>query len=100
MLSDRTLQKVFGMDPRPVALWGTIIRGFAALITCLVLASLTGAYLNIARNTIEIRKGQDFGVFYESARSAQPEDRTLPSPNLNTPHFSYLLRPLTWVDLP
>ena len=100
MLSDRTLQNVFGMGPRPVALWGTLIRGFAALITCLVLASLTGAYVNIARNTIEIRQGQDFGVFYESARSAQPEDGTLPSPNLNPPHFSYLLRPLTWVDLP
>ena len=73
MVNDRTLQMVFGMDPRSVALWGTPIRAFTLSITCLVVASLTGAYVNTVRNTIEIRQGQDFGVFYESARSAQAE---------------------------
>ncbi len=112
MVNDRPLERVFGMSPRSVALWGTLIRALAGLITCLVLAGLTGAYVNTVRNTIEIRQGQDFGVFYESARSAQSgndsrrqgavaqESGILPSPNLNPPHFNYLLRPFTWVDLP
>lgn len=100
------------MGPRSIALWGTLIRAFAALTTCLVLAGLTGAYVSTAQNTIAIRRGQDFGVFYESARLAQPasdsrqpraatrQGDTLPSPNLNPPHFNYLLRPFTWVDRP
>ena len=111
MVSDRTLQRVFGMGRRAVALWGTPIRAFAVLITCLGLAGLTGAYVNTVRNTIEIRHGQDFGVFYESARArpavdprtqggAAQDTGALPSPNLNPPHFIYLLRPFTWVDLP
>ena len=112
MVSDRTLQRVFGMGPQAVALWGNLIRAFTALTTGLVLASLTGVYVNTVRNTIEIRQGQDFGVFYESALSArsesdpkgqrEPADErgTLPSPNLNPPHFNYALLPFTWVDLP
>ena len=112
MLSDHALQRVFGMGPRAVALWGTPLRAFTVLIVCLGLAGLTGAYVNTVRNTIEIRHGQDFGVFYESARSTGPGNNgrtqvgttqdtgSLPSPNLNPPHFIYLLRPFTWVDLP
>ena len=99
MVSDRTLQRVFGLDPRFVAMWGTPIRALTVLITCLVLAGLTGAYVNTVRNTIEIRQGQDFGLFYRSAGSTQPAS-ALPSPNLNPPHFSYLLRPFTRVELP
>ena len=99
MVSDRTLQRVFGLDPRFVAMWGTPIRALTVLVTCLVLAGLTGAYVNTVRNTIEIRQGQDFGLFYRSAGSTQPAS-ALPSPNLNPPHFSYLLRPFTRVDLP
>ena len=112
MVSDRTLQRVFRMTPRAVAQWGALIRALAALTTCLVLAGLTGAYVNTVRNTIEIRRGQDFGVFYESARSAQSdrdsrsqeaaaqEGGAVLSPNLNPPHFNYFLRPLTWLELP
>ena len=112
MVSDRTLQTTFGMSPQTVALWGSIIRAFTALFTCLVLAALAGVYANTARNTIEIRQGQDFGVFYESALSARAgsgprtskvptEERDLPlSPNLNPPHFNVVLTPFTWVDLP
>ena len=65
----------------------------------------------LVQNTIELRQGQDFGVFYDSAMSALPgsglteprqplkERGTLPSPNLNPPHFNVVLLPFTWTDL-
>ena len=112
MVSDRTLQRVFGMRPQTVELWGTPIRGFTALTALLICAALAGVYTSTIHNTVEIRRGQDFGVFYESALSAEaaraphssrsrdPGGRTVPSPNLNPPHFSAVVLPFTWVDLP
>ena len=108
MVSDRTLQSVFGMRPRAVALWGGAIRGFSTLVVCIVAAALTGVYADVLRTTATVRDHQDFGVFYEAARGARLElavggrDRDAadppPSPNLNPPHFSVLINPLTSLD--
>lgn len=112
MVSDRALQRLFGFRPQGVALWGTVIRAFTLVVAFPVLAALTGVYVNVVQNTIEIRQGQDFGVFFESALSVLPErgsterrdpiERrgTLPSPNLNPPHFNVVLLPFTLLDLP
>ena len=102
MVSDRLLRRVFGMSAQGVALWGTLIRSFATLAMVLVLAGLAGAYARTARNTIELRQGQDFGIFYDSVRARQrggpPPD--LPIPNLNPPHFDYVVLPFTALDRP
>ena len=109
MVSDRTLRLLFGVNPQTVSLWGNLIRASTLVVTLPLLAALTGVYVNTARNTIEIRQGQDFGVFYESAVSAPiaPEPGVsvdgpgaLSSPNLNPPHFDVVLLPFTLIDLP
>ena len=71
MVSDRTLQRVFGFSPQAVALWGNLVRALTLVVTLPVLAGLTGAYVPLVQNTIELRQGQDFGVFYDSAMSAR-----------------------------
>ena len=101
MVSDRALQKLFGFSPQGVERWGDLIRAVTLVITLPILASLTGVYGNVVRNTIEIRQGQDFGLFYESALPVPTERQGDPlTPNLNPPHFNILVRPFTLLDLP
>lgn len=109
MVSDRTLRFVFGISPRTIALWGDLIRAATLVATLPVLAALTGVYVSTVQNTIELRQGQDFGEFYESALSApfaggprEPGDEqgAFSSPNLNPPHFGVVLLPFTQLDLP
>ncbi len=107
MVSDETLRTVFGMSPPVVRLWGNLIRGLSALVVCLVLAALTLAYVDTVRQTIALRHFQDFGVFYESAlghvvgpdtASQLPWHGVPRSPNLNPPHFNFVIVPFTWLE--
>lgn len=112
MMSDRTLHAL-GMRPEAVALWGDVIRGTIVLMFCLMVASFATAYVETVRRTVTIRDYQDFGTFYDSALVARSEseragrrpptveaeasDRGL---NLNPPHFTFVMLPFTFLDLP
>ena len=109
MLSDHTLEVIFGLRPRTVALWGSVIRAGGGLLMVLILAVLASSYLQAARNTAAVRHLQDFGIFYESARHVRTggdmyevtrlpgDSETRDHSNLNPPHFHLLVLPFTYL---
>ena len=107
MLSNETLEMAFGLKPATARHWGDLIRAVSATAACLLAAAMIGIYAQTARNTVEIRHLQDYGMFDFSARQLRagaelyaappwvtPPDRLRPL-NLNPPHFHLLMLPLT-----
>lgn len=107
MVSNETLETVFGMTRLAASRWGDVIRAVTATIVCLLAGAMIVIYLGAARSTISLRQLQDYGMFDFSTRQLRAgaemyatrpaaDDPERPRPfNLNPPHFHLLLLPLT-----
>ena len=107
MLSDQTLQRVFGLGRPATARWGDLIRAATTTLAGLVVAAMVVSYARTVETTVRIRDLQDFGLFDRSTRQLR-EGAALYEPlpdasgaaiekprNLNPPHFHLLLLTLT-----
>jgi hypothetical protein len=104
MVSNRTLERVFGASPRTTARWGDPIRAVSAVLTCLVVTATIVTYRQTIEGTVSLRRLQDYGKFDASMRRlaegmpiyavADEADGKARAPNLNPPHFHVLLLPL------
>jgi hypothetical protein len=95
------------MSDKAVALYGDPIRWIAISAATMILAALAVTYVGVVNNTANIRHFQDFGIFVESSKrvlaggsgyqitSVDKPDLALHAGNLNPPHFSLLVIPLT-----
>jgi hypothetical protein len=107
MLSNETLETSFGLTATTTRHWGDLIRAVTTTVAGLIVAAMIVIYSQAARNTIDVRHLQDYGMFDFSARQlragaelyAPPPsivDPDRPRPlNLNPPHFHLLMLPLT-----
>ena len=107
MVSDRTLERVFGLGRQATDRWGDLIRAATTMLACLVVAAMVLVYTSTIETTVRIREMQDFGLFDRSTRQLR-EGVPLYEPlrdeageviekplNLNPPHFHLLLLALT-----
>jgi hypothetical protein len=78
------------------------IRAFGLAALLLLVAAMTGVYMETLRNTIDIRALQDFGILYRSAGATEDAGIATATeqapPDLNPPHFRLFVRPFTWFE--
>ena len=111
MITDRALRETFRMNNKAVALYGDPIRWITVSAAAMILSALAVTYVSVVNNTAKIRHFQDFGTFVESAKRvlaggssyqvSRVDDPNLimHGGNLNPPHFSLLVIPLTLLPI-